>query len=250
MLELNRPQQIEFFHLAFLELLAKRLGPSRYVLKGEANLRYFFGSARYSEDIDIDLIRPLPSDLEGKVSGILASAPLALLLRLADLTVDEFSAPKQTGTTKRWKVSLATDSSEPVRTKIEFSGRASSGAYRLDALPGEVVAPYALPAPSVQHYEIEAAAVQKVMALRGRSQTQARDVFDLDLLLRRRSLPPGELDPLILEEAVERAFELPYDAYRDQVLAFLEPDALELHEGPDAWERMQTFVAQQLETAR
>lgn len=55
--DLTRAQRIELFHLAFLEMLSKRLDLSRYVLKGGANLRYFFGSVRYSEDIDIDLLR-------------------------------------------------------------------------------------------------------------------------------------------------------------------------------------------------
>lgn len=248
--ELSYVQRIEFFHLAFLEVLAKRFDPSRYVLKGGANLRYFFGSVRYSEDIDIDLMHPLPRDLEAKVDSILASRPLALLLRLGGLTVAEFTSPKQTQTTRRWKVALAGAGGEPVRTKIEFSGRANEGAYRLDRLPAEVAARYALPAPSVQHYDEATATEQKVSALVGRSQTQARDVFDLDLLLRRRPLPVGEVDPDVLTEAAERVFDLPFDAYRDHVLAFLESDVLELYDGAEAWERMQTFVAGSLEAAK
>ena len=244
-----RVQRIEFFHLAFLEVLSKRLEPSRYVLKGGANLRYFFGSVRCSEDIDIDLTRPLPADLEGKVGGILDSAPLALLLRSGGLEVAGFTAPKQTETTRRWKVSV-TGSGEEVRTKIEFSGRGNDGAYRLDRLSMEVAARYALPAPSAQHYGIEAATAQKVQALAGRAETQARDVFDLDLLLRRRAISPGAVDADVLTEAAERAFELPFDAYRDQVLAFLEPEVLELYDGTEAWERMQTAVAGHLEAAR
>ena len=245
----TRAQRIELFHLAFLEVLSKRLDPSRYVLKGGANLRYFFGSVRYSEDIDIDLTRPLPADLEGKVGAILESAPLALLLRTADLAVTEFTAPKQTETTKRWKVSVA-GSGEEARTKIEFSGRRSDGAYGLDRLPAEVVGRYGLPAAGVQHYGIESATEQKVLALAGRSETQARDVFDLDLLLRRRTIPAQAMGADVLEKAAERAFELPFDAYRDQVLAFLEPDVLELYDGAETWERMQTTVAGYLEAAR
>ena len=248
-MNLTRVQRIEFFHLAFLEVLSKRLDLSRYVLKGGANLRYFFGSVRYSEDIDIDLTRPLPGDLERKVSGILDSSPLALLLRSGGLEVSGFTAPKQTETTRRWKVSV-TGSGADVRTKIEFSGRESDGVFRLDRLPTEVAARYALPAPSAQHYGIEAATVQKVQALAGRSETQARDVFDLDLLLRRRAIPPGEVGADLLTEAAERAFELPFDAYRDQVLAFLDSDVLELYDGVEAWERMQTTVAGHLEAAR
>jgi predicted nucleotidyltransferase component of viral defense system len=249
MANLTRVQRIEFFHLAFLEVLSKRLDLSRYVLKGGANLRYFFDSVRYSEDVDIDLTRPLPADLEGKVSGILDSPPLALLLRSGGLKVTGFTAPKQTETTRRWKVSV-TGAGDEVRTKIEFSGRQTGGAFRLDRLPMAVAARYGLPAPSAQHYGIEAATVQKVRALAGRSETQARDVFDLDLLLRRRAISPGEVDADVLTEAAERAFELPFDAYRDQVLAYLEPDVLELYEGAEAWERMQTTVAGHLEAAR
>jgi len=247
---LTKAQIIEFFHLAFLEVLAKRFEPSRYVLKGGANLRYFYASLRYSEDIDIDLVQPLPLDLEGKISAILSSRPLALLLRLGDLEVGEFTTPKQTETTRRWKVAIAAGGAEPVRTKIEFSGRESEGYVSFSPLPARVVAPYALPAPSVQHYDIETATAQKVEALVGRSQTQARDVFDLDLLLRRRALAPGELKAGLLGQAADRALELPFDAYRDQVLPFLEPDARELYEGEAAWERMQTFVAGHLEQAR
>ncbi len=249
MVPLSRAQRIEFFHLAFLEVLSKRLDPSRHVLKGGANLRYFFGSVRYSEDIDLDLTRPLPADLERKVGGILESPPLALLLRAGGLEVSGFTAPKQTETTRRWKVSVA-GSGEEVRTKIEFSGRETDGGYRLDRLPADVAARYGLPAPSVQHYGIGAATAQKVRALAGRSETQARDVFDLDLLLRRRAISPGEVDADVLTAAAERAFELPFDAYRDQVLAFLDPDVLELYDGAEAWERMQTTVAGHLEAAR
>lgn len=244
-------RRIEFFHLAFIEVLAKRLDPSRYILKGGANLRYFFGSVRYSEDIDIDLVRPLPADLEGKVDGILGSRALALLLRLSGLEVAEFSKPKQTDTTRRWKVALSAPGGDGVRTKIEFSGREGEDPrHRLDRLSADVVRPYALPAPVIQHYERDAATEQKVKALVGRTETQARDVFDLDLLLRLRPLPRGEIDADILSAAAERVFELPFDAYRDQVLAFLEPDVAELYDGPESWERMQMSVAASLEEAR
>jgi predicted nucleotidyltransferase component of viral defense system len=250
MKQLTYVERIEFFHLAFLEVLAKRLDPSRYILKGGANLRYFFGSVRYSEDIDIDLTQP-PGDLEGKVDSILASPAMALLLRLGKMEVAELSKPKQTATTRRWKVAIGAPGSVAVRTKIEFSGRErDEDRYRLDPLPAEVVAPYALPAPSVQHYEARAATGQKVRALVGRTETQARDVFDLDLLLRLRPLQQGELDPGLLAKAVERVFELPFDAYRDHVLAFLEPEVAELYEGADSWERMQMSVTAALEGAR
>jgi hypothetical protein len=251
MAEFSNAQITELFHLAFLDALSKRLDPARYVLKGGANLRYFFASARYSEDIDLDISGKAPWGLEEKVDAVLDSGALKILLRVGGLSIAEFSKPKQTATTRRWKVGVAISGrAEIVRTKIEFSNRGSEGSYLLEPIPSAVVAPYALRSPSVQHYTDGTPTVQKVRALAGRSETQARDVFDLDLLLRRCPLPPGALGAKVLTEAGDRALQLPYDAFRDQVLPFLEPDALELYEGEAAWEQMQTFVAAKLEEGR
>lgn len=53
----NVAHTIECFHLGFLAVLRTRLDEGRYILKGGANLRYFFASVRYSEDIDLDVSR-------------------------------------------------------------------------------------------------------------------------------------------------------------------------------------------------
>jgi hypothetical protein len=89
-----------------------------------------------------------------------------------------------------------------------------------------------------------------VQALVYRNQSQARDVFDLELLLRRQPLDRGSLGGDLLDAAVERALEQDYAAFRDQVLPFLEAGAAELYGSPGAWEQMQTFVADRLEAAR
>ncbi|MFL5899476.1 MAG: nucleotidyl transferase AbiEii/AbiGii toxin family protein [Solirubrobacterales bacterium] len=249
-MEFGEAQIAEIFHISFLATLARRLDPARYVLKGGANLRYFFDSVRYSEDIDIDSLGVPSWNLEKKVDDLLAKGPLPLLLQPAGVEIREVSKPKQTDTTQRWKIALsAAGREEPVRTKVEFSHREGPGGFRLESIPPTVVAPYALRAPTVQHYSGDVPAEQKVEALAGRSETQARDVFDLDLLLRRRPLPAGRLDAEMLTEAAERALELPFDAFRDQVLPFLEPDVTELYDAA-AWEQMQTFVAEHLEGRR
>ncbi len=129
--------------------------------------------------------------------------------------VDEVSKPKQSDTTRRWKVPITPDGqSQPVRTKIELSNRNGEHRYELEAVPGRVVAPYGLRPPSVQHYLGEPAAEQKVLALAGRSETQARDVFDLDLLLRRTPLTPSAVDADIRKTAAERGLELPIEQIR------------------------------------
>jgi hypothetical protein len=251
MATLSVPQATELFHLAFLDVLSKRLESSRYVLKGGANLRYFFDSVRYSQDIDLDVEGVPAWRLNEKIEALLSSPQIALLLRSAQLEIAERSNPKRTDTTQRWKVGLAAPGHpEPIRTKIEFSYRESEGAHRIERIPRRIVEPYALRSPLVPHYVEDAPTEQKVLALAGRSETQARDVFDLDLLLRRGSLAPGALDPKVLTAAVDLALQLPYAAFQDQVLPFLEPEAVELYEGEASWEQMQTFVAEQLEEAK
>lgn len=251
MVPLGNAQIVELFHIAFLDVLSGRVDPTRYVLKGGANLRYFFGSLRYSEDIDIDAHGIPPWRLEEKVDGVLGSGPMRMLLRAGGISIAEASKPKQTETTQRWKIAIESSGRpEAVRTKVEFSHRNGDRRYLLEPVPNDVVAPYALRSPSVQHYTEDAATEQKVRALAGRSETQARDVFDLDLLLRRKPLPRGSLDGRVLADAAGRALQLPFAAFRDQVLPFLEPDASELYATDRAWEQMQTFVAGALEEAR
>lgn len=246
-------QVIEFFHLAFLQVLQARLDQARYVVKGGANLRYFFESLRYSEDIDLDAVAIEPWKLEARVDQVLASPATGLLLRSGGLTVEQVTKPKQTSTTQRWKPLIAVSGRlVPVRTKIEFSHRATDPRRILEAVPDRVVAPYALRAPTMLHYTADAAIEQKIGALAHRSETQARDVFDLELLLRRHrdAVGAGEIAPHILEVALERAFELPFEAFRDQVVRFLDPEITELYDDPAAWKRMKAFVTERLMALR
>src|ERR1039458_5458330 len=243
---LRDAQVVELFHLAFLQVLQARLDQARYVLKGGTNLRYFFDSVRYSEDIDLDTVGLAPWALTEKVDGILASSTIDAVLRSGGLAVEGFTKPKQTETTRRWKVAIAVcGRRETVRTKIEFSHRNGERAHVLEPVPSRIVAPYALRAPTVQHYTADAATEQKIKALAGRSETQARDVFDLDLLLRRQPLEAGTIDSQILGHAAERGLELPFAAFRDQVLGFLDPEVTELYDKA-AWEQMQLFVTDTL----
>ncbi|HEX5927899.1 MAG TPA: nucleotidyl transferase AbiEii/AbiGii toxin family protein [Solirubrobacterales bacterium] len=251
MATLSGPQATEFFHVAFLDVLSRRLESDRYALKGGANLRYFFGSVRYSQDIDLDVEGVPAWRLNEKIEALLSSPQLAILLRGNQLEMVERSNPKRTDTTQRWKIGLtASGHAELIRTKVEFSYRGAGGARRIEPVPRRIVEPYALRSPLVPHYVEDAPTEQKVLALAGRSETQARDVFDLDLLLRRSPLASGALDSRVLAVAVERAMQLPYAAFHDQVLPFLEVGAVELYEGEAAWEQMQAFVAERLEEAR
>lgn len=247
--QLTDAQVIEFFHLAFLQVLQARLDQSRYVLKGGASLRYFFGSLRYSEDIDLDAVEIEPWKLEAKIDEALSSPAIGILLRSGGLGLDEVTKPKQTATTQRWKP-MVTVAGRPsrVRTKIEFSHRPVDPRRVLEAVPERMVAPYALRPPTTLHYTADAAIEQKVAALAHRSETQARDLFDLELLLRQypEALTAGAIAPNTLDLAMERAFELPFQAFTDQVVRFLDAGIVELYDNPSAWGRMQAFVAERL----
>jgi hypothetical protein len=251
MATLSIPQATELFHVAFLDVLSRRLDRDRYILKGGANLRYFFESVRYSQDIDLDVEGVPAWRLNEKIEALLSSPQLGLLLRASGITITRRSNPKRTDTTQRWKIGLRAPSQpEEIPTKIEFSYREGEGEYCIETIPRRIVEPFALRSPLVPHYIGAAPTEQKVLALAGRSETQARDVFDLDLLLRSHPLAAGSLDSAVLAEAAELALQLPYAAFQGQVLPFLEADSVELYEDESSWEQMQTFVAEQLEDAK
>lgn len=238
---------IECFHLSFLAVLRTRLDESRYVLKGGANLRYFFDGVRYSEDIDLDLNGVADWRFAEQVDKVLASDALRIILRRPGIAVlfgeGETGTTKQTETTRRWRVRLgAAGQRNPVRTKIEFSSRNGETRFELGTIPDHIVEPYAMRPPSVQHYLLAPATEQKVIALAKRPQTQARDVFDLDMLLRRAPLAAGAVPDELRRAAAEAAVELPYRSFEDMVIPFLDPPVAALYDQA-AWEGMQHFVA-------
>jgi hypothetical protein len=62
-------QYIELFHLVFLRAVsAKGENKSLFALKGGCNLRFFFRSLRYSEDIDVAIVAK--DTLKNKLSSI------------------------------------------------------------------------------------------------------------------------------------------------------------------------------------
>src|SRR5438105_4480277 len=115
------------FHLVFLRALTAR-GEDKalFALKGGCNLRFFFGSVRYSEDIDIDVAVVAKGTLKNKIERLLYAPTVAGPLKTHAIEIVDISAPKQTDTTQRWKVGIrAQGAALPLRTKIEFSRRQS-----------------------------------------------------------------------------------------------------------------------------
>lgn len=105
------------------------------------------------------------------------------------------------------------------------------------AADAELVRDYALRPVLAQHYTVEAAFHQKIMALSKRNETQARDIFDLKLLLDagagNRALPApikAEVTP-----AIGKAMNIGFDEFSGQVRAYLLPDYFD-HYDRNVWD--------------
>src|SRR5206468_11216503 len=103
---LSDRQVVELFHLHFVRLLCSGPDKDSFAIKGGCNLRFFFESIRYSEDLDLDVSRVPVHTLKEKVGKILEGQPLALTLRSRGIALGETTSPKQTETTQRWKMAL------------------------------------------------------------------------------------------------------------------------------------------------
>jgi predicted nucleotidyltransferase component of viral defense system len=248
----NDRQAIEVFHLLFLRALAARVDPAFFVLKGGCNLRFFCKSIRYSEDIDLDVRTVAVNTLKKHVETLLASPTFSNMLRAQQLAVESVSSAKQTGTTQRWKLQIRVNGSpQAMPSKIEFSRRQFNPDLMLEAVDAELINRYRLYAVFTQHYTPAVAFLHKVEALALRNQTQARDLFDLKLLLdmNARPLAGNELSR-ILPAAVENAIGIGYDDFAGQVLAYLEPEYQDRYRPRKVWETLQAEVVEALEALR
>ena len=249
---LSDRQVVELFHLQFVRLLCSGPDKDRFAIKGGCNLRFFFESVRYSEDLDVDVTKLPVHTLKEKVTKILAGPALALTLKSRGIAVVEASAPKQTETTQRWKVALAVEGrSLPLRTKIEFSRRKGTEESRVEPVAASVLAEYSLMPILAPHYPLDAAIRQKIGALLHRSTIQARDVFDLGVLVARAG---GNVEALRsirsqIPRAIERCMEVSYDDFKAQVASYLKPDQIEALGSREAWNALQSQVLEFLEKA-
>lgn len=243
-------QIIEIFHLLLVQVLTVHKS-DWFILKGGANLRYYFGSVRYSNDIDLDFSNKPGWNVEKIVDSALAGNALKVLLAKEGLTITQSTKPKQTETTRRWKLGLARQYAinEVVRTKIEFSYRDMNREDVLfETIPNQVVAAYALRPATLSHYGKTAALNQKIAALALRSETKARDIFDLELLfrLRRASGDSLSIDVSRAAQAMQNALAVGYSSFRSEVIPFLDPEIAVLYEGEDSWMMMRTSVVDEI----
>lgn len=246
-------QYVELFHLLFLDQLGRKLDKRFYALKGGCNLRFFMKSIRYSEDMDIDIQTTTPTTSKDKlcstVAGILKSKPFAQILQTHGIMIDHWSEPKQTSTTQRWKAGLSiNNSSVLLPTKIEFSRRGMKGETLFESVDPELVRNYHLSPVMANHYDSRSAYEQKVEAIVNRNTTQARDIFDLNLLLNAgagRKITDSRLRGR-LREAEANVMSVTFDVFKSQVLSYLPPDYHGQYNSASVWDDMVLKVVEAL----
>lgn len=239
----------EIFHIEFLRWFGRKVKPDHYAVKGGVNLRFFFGSFRYSEDMDLDARGISVSRLKETVVKILAAPAFHDNLKpfgIMRVAGPDIARAKQTETTQRFKVHLISSSEEDLFTKIEFSRRGFSGNTVLETVDSAVLRLYKLAPLLTPHYDAYSAAAQKLSALASRAEVQARDIFDLYVLGPRLS---GGYERVYkagagsLTKAYARVFEVEFDQFRDTVVSYLSVEDQAVYNTPRAWEDVRLKVA-------
>lgn len=243
-------QTIEVFHLLFIRHLEERLDKNLYALKGGCNLRFFFKSIRYSEDVDFDVRKIAKETLRQKINKGFENIAFQKSLKSKGIEIFHISEAKQTETTQRWKISLrASGLTMPLPTKIEFSRRGMTEKFLFEPVDSELIRSYQLYPVLTNHYVLEAAFNQKVDALINRTETQARDIFDLKLLLDYGVNPKCLSEELRknIDTASTNAMSIGFQEFKGHVVAYLLSEYQIYYDDPKVWDEMQNEVVSMLE---
>lgn len=252
----NLLQLREIFHIEFLRLLGRTLKGRHYALKGGVNLRFFFKSFRYSEDMDLDAHDLSVVYLKDAVMKILDSSAFQDNLKsfgIEKIIVPNMLKAKQTETTQRFKIHFMTSSGEELFTKIEFSRRGFSGSIAVEAIDDTILRTYKVAPLLVPHYTGSSAIGQKLRALSGRAAIQARDIFDFYILSSQYNAGGkrlNDIDEAMLIKASARIFEVDFDQFKDTVVAYLSGEDQLVYNNPAAWDEVRLKTAQFIEEVR
>lgn len=245
----NSLQMREIFHLEFLRWMSRKVKSEFYALKGGANLRFFFNSLRYSEDMDLDVASVRVDMLKDIVMQILNNQSFQDMLKpfgMERLVNPDMAKAKQTETTQRFKVHLITYAGEDLFTKVEFSRRhRNEGKVSVQPVSDTVLRSYKLPPLLIPHYDIESAVIQKIRALSDRAVLQARDIFDLYVLSSQyKPVKTGEakIDNEILSKAREGILEISFEQFRDAVVSYLSLEDQAVYSNPSSWDEIKLKV--------
>jgi hypothetical protein len=141
----------------------------------------------------------------------------------------------------------------PLPTKIEFSRRGVCAGSVFENIDPDVIGAYRLSPIMANHYDSDAAFKQKLGALATRATTQARDIFDLNLLL-----TSGGVDTTIgdegltnlLDQAKANAMGIKFSDFKSKVLSYLPPDMQAQYDSESVWDDIVLRVTEVLEKHR
>lgn len=243
----------EIFHLEFLRHFSRKVSADQYVLKGGVNLRFFFKSIRYSEDMDIDIQQVGVQKIKKVSMDILASRIFSDTLRsfgIGKVVPPDLIKAKQTDTTQRFKVHLITTAGQDLFTKIEFSRRGLKGKSIVEPVPVGILRSYKMPPLLVSHYDTATAVQQKIQALAHRTVLQARDIFDLFLLGSQLDISERDqvkVDKADLATAIDNVFQIDFPLFRDSVVAYLKLEDQKIYASSSALDEVKLNVSRFLE---
>ncbi len=246
-------QLIELFHLEFLRWFGQKAPLSKFAVKGGVNLRLFFNSIRYSEDMDIDIRGIEVFRLKEWVFHIIKNPSFKNNLKtfgVQNVIPPNSEAAKLTETTQRFKIHLFSTAGEDVFTKIEFSKRGFTGIPMIAHVPDKTLRAYQLAPLITAHYDIGGAIVQKIQALCLRKITQARDVFDLYWLspqISAENLAAIHLSSSVKSKATENIFAVTYPNFKDTVLPYLISPEKKFYNSEKIWDQIILKVSALLE---
>ncbi|MBU4312367.1 MAG: nucleotidyl transferase AbiEii/AbiGii toxin family protein [Candidatus Omnitrophica bacterium] len=256
----NQLQLRELFHLEFLRWFARKIKAQSYTLKGGSNLRFFYNSFRYSEDMDLDIQGVEVDALKDVVMKILQNVSFQGMFKpfgCERVTAPDIAKAKQTQTTQRFKAHLITSAGEDLFTKIEFSRRGFKGKAVVQGVSDIILRSYKLAPLLVPHYDAQSTTMQKIDALVGRPAIQARDVFDLYILS--SQCGPSEIASAPtasgprndrLDRARENLFEVSFEQFRDTVVSYLSLDDQPMYNSSSSWDEIKLKAANFIEQLR
>ena len=191
-------------------------------LKGGFALRALFGSERSTKDIDLQQdgreydLRRLQKIMRASIKDALNTG------LLKEISITE---PKQTDTVARWKIIGKTNNRSGIHLTIEVSRRGMPPANYL------TIRPFADPSksrisPLVLTYNQDALIASKIYAFLSETRMAARDLYDIDILIRMKAVPPAEMiQSLKKKGVVEKIYRklemITWEIFRADVLPYL-----------------------------
>lgn len=185
--------------------------------------------------MDIDVASVAVGTLEKNGYKILEDPSFLRTLKIygiSDIKLADKAKAKQTETTQRFKLRLVNAAGEEFPTKVEFSRRDMPDPkdYKLEIINPKIASQFMQLSFACHHYNSTSASIQKLQALSGRTETQARDVFDLYLLYLGGNFSKEIIQKTISKNEKDKCLmalgNLDFESYQGQVVEYLELEFL------------------------